>query len=123
MPGTGLPDWDAKSYKATVVRNPAGTILMVEQPNGQGAVGNIWPCISLGRTGSGALCQIDRGAQRHDPNAPQGVKQGMQTYRAHGQRFNYLFYDGHVQTLRITETAGTGTTNNPRGLRTIGPND
>ena len=86
-------------------------------------LGNVWPCISIAPTGSDALYQIDRGAQRQAPNTPPGVNQGVQTYRAHGQRFNYLFHDGHVQTLRINETVGTWTTNDPREMWTVASGD
>ena len=37
LPG-GLPDWQAKGYKANVVADAAGTILLVEEPNIQ----NVW---------------------------------------------------------------------------------
>ena len=47
LAASGLPDWNARSYKTSVVRDAAGTILLVEQANGQGAVGNVWPSISL----------------------------------------------------------------------------
>jgi prepilin-type N-terminal cleavage/methylation domain-containing protein/prepilin-type processing-associated H-X9-DG protein len=119
LPGSGLPDWDAKGYKTTVVPDPAGTILLVEEPNGQGASGNIWPCISIGPLGRGALFQIDPTNPRQDPNASQGVNQGTATYEHHGKRFNYLFNDGHVETLRIEETVGRGSTITPRGMWTV----
>ena len=53
MPGTSLPDWAALGYKSTVVKDPSGTILLVEEPNIQNVVGNIWPCICLGPLGAG----------------------------------------------------------------------
>ncbi len=34
----------------------------------------------------------------------------------HGNRFNYLFLDNHVQILKVVDTIGTGTTNAPRGM-------
>jgi prepilin-type processing-associated H-X9-DG protein len=104
------------------VRDAAGTILLVEQPNGQGAVGNEWPSISLGPQGTGSLYQIDPAAPTQDP-AGGGVNQGAMTYKSHGQRFNYLFHDGHIQTLRTTETIGTGTLTASRGMWTIAPGD
>lgn len=119
----GLPDMEARSYKTTVVRDPAGNILLAEQPNGQGAAGNIWPCISLGPNGSGSLYQIDPSATTQDPMAVAGVNQGKFTYNAHGQRFNYLFQDNHIQTLKTTETIGTGTLTAPRGMWTIALGD
>jgi prepilin-type N-terminal cleavage/methylation domain-containing protein/prepilin-type processing-associated H-X9-DG protein len=120
----GLPDWEARSYKSHVVRDPSGTILLVEQPNGQGAVGNVWPAISLAPTGSGnPLCQIDPTGGTQNPNSSAAANQGALTYKAHGSRFNYLFHDGHVQSLRITETVGNGTTNAPRGMWTVAAGD
>jgi prepilin-type N-terminal cleavage/methylation domain-containing protein/prepilin-type processing-associated H-X9-DG protein len=120
---TGLPDWEAKSYKSTVVKDPSGSILLVEQPNGQGAVGNVWPSISLGPVGYSDLYQIQPNAQPQNPTATQGVNQGGPVYKAHGQRFNYLFHDGHVEALKITQTVGAGTTNNPLGMWTVAAGD
>ena len=42
------PDLDASSYKTSVVASPATTILLVEEPNAQNLVGNVWPSICLG---------------------------------------------------------------------------
>jgi prepilin-type N-terminal cleavage/methylation domain-containing protein/prepilin-type processing-associated H-X9-DG protein len=123
LPGSGLPDWNAKGYKTTVVPDAAGTILLVEEPNGQGASGNIWPCISLGPYGRGALYQIDPNATPQDPTASMGVNQGAATYQHHGKRFNYLFNDGHVETLRAEETVGRGSIVTPRGMWTVNPSD
>ena len=119
----GLPDWDAKSMKTSVVRDPAGTILLVEQANGQGAVGNVWPSISLGPQGNGALFQIDPSASAQNPQSGSGVNQGAALYKAHGERFNYLFHDGHVQSLKTIGTVGTGTTANPKGMWTVAGGD
>ncbi|HVV01924.1 MAG TPA: prepilin-type N-terminal cleavage/methylation domain-containing protein, partial [Verrucomicrobiae bacterium] len=62
--GGSRPDWDAKGYKTSVAQDPAGTLLLVEEPTGQQAVGNIWTCICNGpsiRAGNanGDLYQID----------------------------------------------------------------
>jgi prepilin-type processing-associated H-X9-DG protein len=119
----GKPDWEAKSFKTSVVRDNAGTILLAEEPNGQGAVGNEWPCICLGPQGSGSLYQIEPNAQPQNPTATQGVNQGQIVYRAHSQRFNYLFHDGHVGTHRIQDTIGRGTLNDARGMWTHIPGD
>jgi len=40
-----------------------------------------------------------------------------------GGRYNYLFVDGHVKSLQVQETLGTGSTNSPKGFWTIDPND
>ncbi len=117
--GSGVPDWEARSYKTSVVKDPSGTILLVEEPNGQGAAGNQWPCISIGPQGNGALYQLDPNMPIQDPNVGTGVSQGWDVYRAHGNRFNYLFSDGHVDVHTVEDTVGTGTLANPRGMWTV----
>jgi prepilin-type processing-associated H-X9-DG protein len=119
----GLPDWNAKGYRSSVVRDPSGTLMLVEQANGQGAAGNIWPCISIGPYGSGALYQIQPNAPVQDANSGTGVNQGEKLYKAHRNRFNYLFYDGHVEALRVEATLGTGTKFTPKGMWTMDPKD
>jgi len=119
----GRPDWNARSFKSSVVQDMGGTILLVEEPNGQGAVGNEWPSISLGPQGSGSLYQIDPAAPVQDPAQTGGVNQGNLVYRSHGQRFNYLFHDGHVQALKTTETIGSGTMAAPKGMWTVAAGD
>ena len=115
LPGSGLPDWDARGYKTSVVTDPAGTILLVEEPNIQNVVGNIWPCICNGPKGTGDLYQLDP-----DPNAKNF---GNDQYGIHSKRFNYLFHDNHVQALRIEQTVGRGLLNIPRGMWTVTRND
>ncbi len=122
--GQGTPDWEARGYKTSVVNDPAGTIFMCEEPTGQQAVGNEWTCISLGPQiadggAMGCLYQIDTEAKPQSPYAQQGVNQGAALYKLHGERFNYLFNDGHLQTLRVEQTIGTGTLRDPRGMWTI----
>jgi prepilin-type N-terminal cleavage/methylation domain-containing protein/prepilin-type processing-associated H-X9-DG protein len=118
-PGS-MPDWDAKGYKSSVVRDPSGTILLVEEPNYQNVVGNVWPSICNGPvfTGSGSvdLFQVDA-------TSSTGHNYGYSEYGLHSKRFNYLFHDGHVQALRIEQTVGTGTTSSPKGMWTVMPGD
>jgi prepilin-type N-terminal cleavage/methylation domain-containing protein/prepilin-type processing-associated H-X9-DG protein len=115
-PGS-LPDWEARGYKDSVAQDPAGTILLVEQPEGGNICGNDWPSFCMGPTGppqggypEQTPYQIVTGERQ---------KWGASTYGLHGRRFNYSFHDGHVATLRITDTVGTGTTNAPRGMWTM----
>jgi prepilin-type N-terminal cleavage/methylation domain-containing protein/prepilin-type processing-associated H-X9-DG protein len=115
LPGTGLPDWDALGYRTSVVRDFAGTILLVEEPNIQNVVGNIWPCISNGPLGNGDLYQTDP--------APDAKNFGNDQYGIHSKRFNYLFHDNHVQALKMEQTVGTGNLSNPRGMWTVAPGD
>ncbi len=124
MDGGGAPDWEAPGYKQTAVRDPAGTLLLVEQTGGQQAAGNEWTCISIGPETSqngganGNLYQIDRTAPAQNPASGAGVNQGKALYAAHQRRFQYLFVDGHVETLKIEQTVGSGTLANPRGMWT-----
>jgi prepilin-type N-terminal cleavage/methylation domain-containing protein len=128
---TGDPNsgWNAPGYKTSVVLQPAGTILMVEEPCGDNVAENIWPCISLGPystdsgQGNGELAQI----------SPYDVdNQGQALYVLEGHQFNYLFHDNHVSSYAIQQTVGIGTTNingsvngitGPKGMWTINPND
>lgn len=41
----------------------------------------------------------------------------------HAGRMSYLFVDGHVEILQPSETVGTGSLDNPKGMWTINPND
>ena len=116
-PGVGgYPDPDAKGYRTSVVKDPAGTILLVEQPNIQNAVGNAWPAFCNGPYGSGDLYQLD-------PNLTDSKNFGNNQYGLHSRRFNYLFHDNHVQALKIEQTVGSGTLNNPKGGWTVAVGD
>jgi prepilin-type N-terminal cleavage/methylation domain-containing protein/prepilin-type processing-associated H-X9-DG protein len=115
LPATGLPDWEAKGYKTSVVGDPAGTILLVEEPNIQNVAGNIWPCICNGPRGAGDLYQVDP--------APDAKNFGNDAYGIHSKRFNYLFHDNHVQSLKIEQTVGTGNLDNPKGMWTVKKGD
>lgn len=112
-------DWEPKGYKTSVVQDYSGTILLAEQPCGNNVDGNIWPCISLGPfgnsgTGNGELYQIDP----LDPN-----NEGLALYQRHGNRFNYLFTDNHVEALQTNQTVGSGTIALPRGMWTLQSGD
>jgi prepilin-type N-terminal cleavage/methylation domain-containing protein/prepilin-type processing-associated H-X9-DG protein len=112
----GFPDPNAKGYKTSVVKDPADTILLVEQPNIQNVVGNAWPAFCNGPYGTGDLYQVD-------PNVNDAKNYGNHQYGIHGRRFNYLFHDNHVQALKIEQTIGRGTLNNPRGGWTVTAGD
>ncbi len=126
---SGPVDWDAKGYKTSVVKDPGGTILLCEVASSQQLIGNIWPCTCLGpQTASGGatggLYQIDTAAPT-DPTtlSAGGYSEGTQLYRAHWNRFNYLFHDGHVEALQLQQTIGTGILNSPKGMWTVTPGD
>ena len=113
-----LPPWDPPGYKSNVVKDPTGTLLLVEQPEGGNIAGNDWPSFCMGPTG------ISSGDQTPYQIATGGRRAwGAVAYGLHGKRFNYLFHDGHVQTLRITDTVGSGTTNAPKGMWTVTAGD
>ncbi len=117
LPSSGLPDWDAKGYKTSVVKDPAGTILLAEEPNIQNVVGNIWPCIC-----NGPLAPSPNDLYQIDPSAS-AKNFGNNQYGIHSKRFNYLFHDNHVQALKIEQTVGRGTLAAPRGMWTVTPGE
>ena len=118
-------DWNMHGYKSTVVRDPSGSLLLVEAPQGQQTVGNEWtgccnaPENGAGSTDAGIFCQIDVSNPIQLPDQP-GVCQGQLLYKAHKNRFNYLFTDGHVEGLKVEQTIGSGTLVNPKGMWTAG---
>jgi prepilin-type N-terminal cleavage/methylation domain-containing protein/prepilin-type processing-associated H-X9-DG protein len=118
------PNWDATGYKSTAVRDPAGTILLCEATSGQQCAGNIWTCICNGPYSASAneLYQIDN-SPAQDPNSGTSQNQGALLYKAHKNRFNYVFNDGHVEALKIEQTIGSGTLAVPKGMWTQMPGD
>jgi prepilin-type processing-associated H-X9-DG protein len=130
---SGSPDWDAKGYKTSVVKDPGGTILLCEDASSQACMGNIWPCCCLGpQTSSGSsggfgnLYQTDTAAPTDSAHLSSGgYSEGQQLYKAHWNRFNYLFHDGHVAALKIEDTVGTVSGSpllkltNPKGMWTV----
>jgi len=116
-----LPDWDARGYKDSVAQDAAGTILLVEQPEGGNICGNDWPSFCMGPTGPAQGGYPEQSPYQIVTGERQ--KWGASTYGLHGRRFNYLFHDGHVAIHRITDTVGSGTTNAPRGMWTMRPGD
>ena len=111
------PDWEPKSYRTGVVQDNAGTILLTELPNGRNMAGNDWPSFCGGPLFSGAnfpglttdCFQIGKSTYNY----------GAVEYGIHAYRFNYLFHDGHVSTLKYTDTVGSGTPLAPRGMWTM----
>jgi prepilin-type processing-associated H-X9-DG protein len=113
------PNWNAPGYKSTVVRDPSGSILLCENTHGAQSAGNIWTCICIGPQGTGQLYQIDPNALPQNPALGTGVNQGGLLYKAHRNRFNYVFNDGHVEPLKIEQTIGSGTLTAPKGMWTV----
>ena len=114
-----LPDWDAKGYKTSDVRDPSGTLLLVEQPEGGNIAGNDYP----------SFCEAPNGPATAQDQSPYQIVTGGRrnwgdaAYGLHAKRFNYLFLDNHVSLHKITDTVGTGTVTAPRGMWTMTPGD
>ena len=118
-----VANFDASGYKSSVVRDPAGSILLCENTHGQQSAGNIWTSACFGPQSLGDIYQIDPSAAPQDPNSNNGVNQGALLYKAHKNRFNYVFNDGHVEGLKIEQTIGSGTLTAPKGMWTVVPGD
>jgi prepilin-type N-terminal cleavage/methylation domain-containing protein/prepilin-type processing-associated H-X9-DG protein len=121
------PDWNARGYNTSVVRDPAGGILLAENPSSAAAVGNVWPCVSCGPQtsdgsagGWGNLYQTDLYATQNAAQLATGsYSEGLLLYKAHGSRFNYLFHDNHVEPLQTKQTIGSGTMAAAKGMWTV----
>jgi prepilin-type N-terminal cleavage/methylation domain-containing protein/prepilin-type processing-associated H-X9-DG protein len=120
-PSASSPNWEAQGYNTSVVKDPAGTILLCENTSGQQCAGNIWTCICNGpqSTSANELYQIDNSSGIQDPNIGNSVNQGNLLYKAHRGRFDYVFNDGHVESLKMEQTIGTGTLTVPKGMWTM----
>jgi prepilin-type N-terminal cleavage/methylation domain-containing protein/prepilin-type processing-associated H-X9-DG protein len=111
------PPWEPPGYKASVVKDPAGTILLAEVPNGENMAGNDWPSFCAGPiNASGNFSGLTPDCFQIGSST---YNYGSAEYGLHAYRFNYLFHDGHVSTLKWPQTIGTGTTNAPRGMWTM----
>lgn len=124
-PASSVGDFEALGFQQSAVRDPAGTILLCENTHGQQCAGNIWTCICNGpqSLSQNDLYQIDNNVGQQDPNVQNSVNQGALLYKAQKSRFNYVFNDGHVETLRMEQTIGSGTMTAPRGMWSMMPGD
>ena len=122
-PSASAPNWSPLGYPTSVVRDPAGTFMLVENTHGQQIAGNIWTCICIGPQGSGDLFQIDPAAKPQDPTSGTSVNEGQLLYAAQRNRFNYAFHDGHVEALKIEDTVGSGTITTPKGMWSVRAGD
>ena len=111
------PPWEPPGYKASAVQDNAGTILLAEQPNGENMAGNDWPSFCAGPTNSPANFSGLTPDCFQLGNSTYGY--GQASYGLHATRFNYLFHDSHVQTLKVNDTVGSGTILAPRGMWTM----
>jgi len=116
-----LPLWEPNAYKANVVQDNAGTILLAEVPNGENMAGNDWPSFCAGPNYSqGNFSGLTPDCFQLGSSE---YNYGAASYGLHSQRFNYLFHDNHVAILKTGQTVGTGTTNAPRGMWTMAAGD
>lgn len=119
--GGARPNWEARGYKVSQVRDVAGTILLAELANGRNMAGNDWPsfCAGPGPGSSDAnLYQINTA-----PPSASVHGYGSISYGLHSHRFNYLFHDNHVGLHRVNETVGRGSVAAPRGMWTMTAGD
>jgi len=98
--GTETPDYDHPGYKTTVAVDPAGTIMLAENPKTNNIVGNEWPSAV-------------------PSPAEQMSGYGGPVYLLHNGRYNYMMHDGHAQLIKPELTVGTGTTDAPKGMWTV----
>ena len=125
VPGA-IPIWEPPGYKTGIIKDPTGTILLVELPNARNCAGNDWPsfCAGPGPTTDPSYSGVGIGGdciQTGDSSAT--MNYGSVNYGLHNKRFNYLFHDGRVEPLKIEETIGSGTTAAPKGMWTMTPGD
>lgn len=120
LSGGTLPDWEPRGYKGAQVKDQAGTLLLVEQPNGRNICGNDWPSFCAG---PGSATPPGLTSDCVQLGGPGSQSYGAMAYGLHSKRFNYLFHDGHVAVLKTTDTVGTGTTNSPLGMWTMTVDD
>jgi prepilin-type N-terminal cleavage/methylation domain-containing protein/prepilin-type processing-associated H-X9-DG protein len=118
------PDWDTPpGYKNSAVKSPADTILLVELANGRNMAGNDWPSFCAGPQEGGTASGVTPDCFQIATTVTSQFTYGSLAYGLHGKRFNYLFHDGHVQTLNTKDTVGSGTVIFPRGMWTLTAGD
>ncbi len=123
--GGAVPDSDPRGYKVSQVRDQAGTILLAELANGRNMAGNDWPsfCAGPGPLAPSGSTEDCIQTTTYSTVSSTVNTYGSLSYGLHAQRFNYLFFDGHVGLQKTKETIGTGTVIDPRGMWTMSPGD
>lgn len=120
-----ISPWEPPGLKTSLIRDTSGSILLVELPNAKNCCGNDWPsfCAGPGDPTSPSLPAYAGAGVNADclqtGNAAAANSYGSVAYALHSKRFNYLFFDGHVEALRIEDTVGSGTLAIPKGMWTI----
>jgi prepilin-type N-terminal cleavage/methylation domain-containing protein/prepilin-type processing-associated H-X9-DG protein len=110
-----LPNWEPLGYRNSAIQDNAGTILLAEEPNGRNIAGNDWPSFCAG---PGDAVPYGLTPDCVQVNSA-GQNYGAAAYGLHSKRFNYLFHDGHVATLKTKDTLGKGSPAAPRGMWTM----
>ena len=105
-------DSEARGFKNSVIKDPSGGILLVEQVGNNSFCGQGWQSFCIAPEGPGGIMQT------LTPGST-GDNFGDLTYGLHNKRFNYLFHDNHVEILRKEETVGSGNVKNPKGMWTV----
>jgi prepilin-type processing-associated H-X9-DG protein len=89
-------------HKTSTVPDPARTLLLMERPG--------YPDNTVARTGlAGVNHPADQIAKQ-----PRLNRDG---------RFQYLFADGHIESLLPEQTIGTGSMTQPKGMWTVADDD
>jgi prepilin-type N-terminal cleavage/methylation domain-containing protein/prepilin-type processing-associated H-X9-DG protein len=117
------PLWDPPGYKVSAVQDNAGTILLAELANGENICGNDWPSFCAGIQPGGTVFQSITPNDDCYQLGSSSLSYGSASYGLHSSRFNYLFHDNHVQTLKTRDTIGSGTLPSPRGMWTMTSGD
>ncbi len=104
---------DPPGWKTSLVLDPAGTIFIAELATYKSIQGNNWASFCNGPDFANGAAQPANGDWRCyqlDSTKPNldydGTCYGGEVYKSHGNQFNYLFHDGHVAALKITDTIG-----------------
>jgi prepilin-type processing-associated H-X9-DG protein len=132
-----VTDLNPPGWKTTIVQDPAGTIQIAELASYKSIQGNNWASFCAGPDWNGhSPLGGDQYCYQVDSSQPSldtagGGCYGGEVYRLQGNRFNYLFHDGHVAALRYTDTIGRigamganpATTGDPGGMWTVTKGD
>ena len=114
----GAPDFSAPGFSETVVKHPAGTLMLAELACNWNSEGNIWPCCCCGpvctasQAAYSGLYQIDTTSSMNPAtlsgSGASPTSEGRLLYSAQRNRFNYAFHDGHVELLQYQQTMNPG---------------
>jgi prepilin-type N-terminal cleavage/methylation domain-containing protein/prepilin-type processing-associated H-X9-DG protein len=104
-----------RQVKIGELRKSSGTLLMTERHSRLNIQGEPWGCV------------VTAPARPYPTGGdPAQVELGnidMPQLAVHNKRWNYLFADGHVETLDPRDTIGTGTLFAPKGMWTFTQGD